>query len=330
MLGGRVKTLHPDVHGGILARSIPSDEHDLASQGISPISIVLCNLYLFSSTIAQPNCTLANPVEEIDIGGITLLRAAAKNHARVSVDSDPSDYTEFLEAWKATSGDVGHNLRSKLALKAFEMTAEYEDVISGYFREQYAFADLPNDRLAGPSNGSHSATAQILTKSPLRHMLPRANSPSKLPVALRVTSTYLTPSTPTRLLVSSRRLRRVIQTRLACWSRRRHRTRRDIEKGLWGGRLEGIAYSSRLRVPKGTRSRPHVVLWRLYRTVRPLRSGHSKDHFSGGFRRKIVFFNYVPDAVERKQVRGSSRVFTARVLLAERQTSGGCGTTLVC
>ncbi|KAJ7069929.1 bifunctional purine biosynthesis protein ade10 [Mycena amicta] len=149
MLGGRVKTLHPAVHGGILARSIPSDEQDLASQGISPISIVVCNLYPFSSTIAQPNCTLSNAVEEIDIGGVTLLRAAAKNHARVSVISDPSDYTEFLEAWKATSGDVGQNLRSKLALKAFEMTAQYDDAISGYFREQYASADLPNDRLAG-------------------------------------------------------------------------------------------------------------------------------------------------------------------------------------
>ncbi|KAJ6485584.1 bifunctional purine biosynthesis protein ade10 [Mycena sanguinolenta] len=149
MLGGRVKTLHPAVHGGILARSIPSDEQDLAAQGISPISIVVCNLYPFTSTISQPNCTLADAVEEIDIGGVTLLRAAAKNHARVSVVSDPADYAEFLEAWKAGSGDVGQNLRSKLALKAFEMTAQYDDAISGYFREQYASADLPKDKLAG-------------------------------------------------------------------------------------------------------------------------------------------------------------------------------------
>ncbi|KAJ6580879.1 bifunctional purine biosynthesis protein ade10 [Mycena capillaripes] len=149
MLGGRVKTLHPAVHGGILARSIPSDEQDLASQGISPISIVVCNLYPFTSTISQPNCTLADAVEEIDIGGVTLLRAAAKNHARVSVISDPADYAEFLQAWKAGAGDVGQNLRSKLALKAFEMTAQYDEAISGYFREQYASADLPKDKLAG-------------------------------------------------------------------------------------------------------------------------------------------------------------------------------------
>ncbi|KAF8211127.1 bifunctional purine biosynthesis protein ade10 [Mycena galopus ATCC 62051] len=149
MLGGRVKTLHPAVHGGILARSIPSDEKDLASQGISLISIVVCNLYPFTSTISQPNCTLADAVEEIDIGGVTLLRAAAKNHARVSVISDPADYTEFLEAWKAGGGDVGQNLRSKLALKAFEMTAQYDEAIGGYFREQYASADLPKDKLAG-------------------------------------------------------------------------------------------------------------------------------------------------------------------------------------
>jgi phosphoribosylaminoimidazolecarboxamide formyltransferase/IMP cyclohydrolase len=150
MLGGRVKTLHPAVHGGILARSIPSDEQDLAAQGIAPISIVVCNLYPFTSTISQPNCTLADAVEEIDIGGVTLLRAAAKNHARVSVISDPADYAEFLESWKAGGGDVGQGIRSKLALKAFEMTAQYDEAISGYFREQYASADLPDDKLAGP------------------------------------------------------------------------------------------------------------------------------------------------------------------------------------
>ena len=167
MLGGRVKTLHPAVHGGkfevlstsldqylinlgILARSIPSDVEDLNRQGISPISIVVCNLYPFTSTISQPNCTLADAVEEIDIGGVTLLRAAAKNHERVSVLSDPADYAGFLEAWTKRRGDVGQNMRSKLALKAFEMTANYDEAISGYFREQYASAELPSDKLAGP------------------------------------------------------------------------------------------------------------------------------------------------------------------------------------
>lgn len=135
---------------GILARSIPSDEADLASHSISPIAIVVCNLYPFSSTIAKPDCTLAAAVEEIDIGGVTLLRAAAKNHERVSVLSDPSDYAEFLSAWKTGKGDVGQALRSKLALKAFEMTAAYDEAIGGYFREQYASAELPADKLAAP------------------------------------------------------------------------------------------------------------------------------------------------------------------------------------
>ncbi|EIN09459.1 bifunctional purine biosynthesis protein ade10 [Punctularia strigosozonata HHB-11173 SS5] len=150
MLGGRVKTLHPAVHGGILARSIPSDEADLQAQSISPISIVVCNLYPFSSTIAQPGCTIAQAVEEIDIGGVTLLRAAAKNHARVSILSDPADYANFLKAWKDGQGDVGQSKRSMLALKAFEMTARYDEAISDYFREQYASAELSADQLAGP------------------------------------------------------------------------------------------------------------------------------------------------------------------------------------
>uniref|UniRef100_A0A8H7XS81 MGS-like domain-containing protein n=1 Tax=Psilocybe cubensis TaxID=181762 RepID=A0A8H7XS81_PSICU len=150
MLGGRVKTLHPAVHGGILARNIESDEKDLKAQGISPISIVVCNLYPFTATISKPNCTLADAVEEIDIGGVTLLRAAAKNHARVSVLSDPADYKEFVEAWTKGQGDVGQNMRSKLALKAFEMTAEYDNAISGYFREQYASAELSAEQLAAP------------------------------------------------------------------------------------------------------------------------------------------------------------------------------------
>ncbi|KAF9219728.1 bifunctional purine biosynthesis protein ade10 [Gyrodon lividus] len=136
MLGGRVKTLHPAVHGGILARSIPSDERDLEEQSISKISIVVCNLYPFTSTISKPGCTLAEAVEEIDIGGVTLLRAAAKNHERVCVLSDPADYDEFLDAWK--NGGVSLALRNRLALKAFEMTAKYDEAISGYFREQYA------------------------------------------------------------------------------------------------------------------------------------------------------------------------------------------------
>ncbi|KAI9509671.1 AICARFT/IMPCHase bienzyme [Russula earlei] len=150
MLGGRVKTLHPVVHGGILARDIPSDHQDLAAQSIAPISIVVCNLYPFTSAISLPGCTLADAVEEIDIGGVTLLRAAAKNHARVSVLSDPSDYAGFVRAWTEGKGDVGAALRRRLALKAFETTARYDAAISGYFREQYADA-AGGEGFAGPA-----------------------------------------------------------------------------------------------------------------------------------------------------------------------------------
>jgi phosphoribosylaminoimidazolecarboxamide formyltransferase/IMP cyclohydrolase len=118
-------------------------------QGIPLISIVVCNLYPFASTISKSGCTLADAVEEIDIGGVTLLRAAAKNHERVSVLSDPADYAEFLQAWRESQGHVPWNVRSKLALKAFEMTAKYDDAISAYFREQYASAELPKESLAG-------------------------------------------------------------------------------------------------------------------------------------------------------------------------------------
>lgn len=92
---------------------------------------------------------MADAVEEIDIGGVTLLRAAAKNHERVSVLSDPADYVEFLQVWTESQGHVAQNTRSKLALKAFEMTAKYDDAISAYFREQYASAELPKEVLAG-------------------------------------------------------------------------------------------------------------------------------------------------------------------------------------
>lgn len=173
MLGGRVKTLHPAVHGGILARSIPSDEQDLKAQSISPISIVVCNLYPFTETIAKPGCTLANAVEEIDIGGVTLLRAAAKNHERVSVVSDPSDYGDFLKAWKDGQGDVGQKLRSKLALKAFEMTAKYDDAIGGYFREKYASTDLDPEQLTG-----------AIQRTPLRY----GANPHQKPAQAYVTS----------------------------------------------------------------------------------------------------------------------------------------------
>ncbi|KAJ2012512.1 bifunctional phosphoribosylaminoimidazolecarboxamide formyltransferase/IMP cyclohydrolase [Coemansia sp. RSA 455] len=137
MLGGRVKTLHPAVHGGILARDLASDDADLAAQAIDKITYVVCNLYPFKQTVARDGVTIAEAVEEIDIGGVTLLRAAAKNHARVSIVCDPKDYAQVLTEIRE-HGAVAADTRQTLALKAFAQTADYDTAIADYFRQQYA------------------------------------------------------------------------------------------------------------------------------------------------------------------------------------------------
>lgn len=144
MLGGRVKTLHPAVHGGILARNLESDEEDLKKQNIDKVDYVVCNLYPFKETVAKVGVTVAEAVEEIDIGGVTLLRAAAKNHARVTILSDPQDYSTFLSEL-TQDGEVSQELKNRLALKAFEHTADYDAAISDFFRKQYSegVAQLP-------------------------------------------------------------------------------------------------------------------------------------------------------------------------------------------
>jgi phosphoribosylaminoimidazolecarboxamide formyltransferase/IMP cyclohydrolase len=136
MLSGRVKTLHPAVHAGILARNLASDEKDLAEQNIDKVDYVICNLYPFKETIAKINVTIPEAVEEIDIGGVTLIRAAAKNHARVTILSDPEDYPEFLQ--ELEKGEITEASRKLYALKAFEHTADYDATISDFFRKQYA------------------------------------------------------------------------------------------------------------------------------------------------------------------------------------------------
>ncbi|KAG5458212.1 MAG: methylglyoxal synthase-like domain-containing protein, partial [Olpidium bornovanus] len=175
MLGGRVKTLHPAVHGGILARSIPSDSADLAAQKIDDIDFVVCNLYPFEETVSKPDVTIPKAVEEIDIGGVTLLRAAAKNHARVTVLSDPVDYRPFLDELKsALKGVSGKKIlptepfRQRMALKAFDQTAKYDEAISDYFRTQYA---CPRPGFAGSilalryGANPHQAPAKAFVRS---------------------------------------------------------------------------------------------------------------------------------------------------------------------
>ena len=133
LLDGRLKTLHPKIHGGILARR-DQDAHvaALREHHIPPIDLVVVNLYPFEETVAQPGCTLEQAVENIDIGGPTLLRAAAKNHAAVTVVVDRADYAAVLDEMRRNHGAVSADLRYRLALKAFEHTARYDGAIANY------------------------------------------------------------------------------------------------------------------------------------------------------------------------------------------------------
>jgi phosphoribosylaminoimidazolecarboxamide formyltransferase / IMP cyclohydrolase len=132
-LDGRVKTLHPLVHGGILARtSHQPDLDELKELDITPIELVVVNLYPFKNTVARNNVTPAVATENIDIGGPTMIRAAAKNFAHVAVLTSPGQYGEFTDQLKG-SGSVSFNMRRKLARKAFEHTADYDAAISNYF-----------------------------------------------------------------------------------------------------------------------------------------------------------------------------------------------------
>ncbi len=140
MLGGRVKTLHPTVYGGILSRDTDEDRAELATHGITEIDMVVCNLYPFQATVARPDVTLAEAIEKIDIGGVTLLRAAAKNFKRVVVVCDPADY-EWIGNELTDTGRISTELRAEMARKAFAHTANYDAAISNYFSGQGG--DLP-------------------------------------------------------------------------------------------------------------------------------------------------------------------------------------------
>ncbi|MDA1156984.1 MAG: bifunctional phosphoribosylaminoimidazolecarboxamide formyltransferase/IMP cyclohydrolase [Cyanobacteria bacterium] len=137
ILGGRVKTLHPRIHGGILAkRSESSHQSDLVDQGIAPIDVVVVNLYPFRETIARPDVSWDAAIENIDIGGPAMVRAAAKNHADVAVLTSPAQYPAFLKALAA--GAISPELRRQLALEAFSHTAEYDTAISQWLSAQLA------------------------------------------------------------------------------------------------------------------------------------------------------------------------------------------------
>jgi len=132
VMSGRVKTLHPRVHGAILARE-GTDDADLARIGAEFIDLVAVNLYPFTQTLAKPDATFAELIENIDIGGPSMLRSAAKNHARVAVVCDPSDYGPVLEELER-SGELSDVTRRRLAAKAFSQTAAYDTAISGWLK----------------------------------------------------------------------------------------------------------------------------------------------------------------------------------------------------
>lgn len=142
-LDGRVKTLHPAVHGGILAmREKPEHMKQLADLGIETIDIVAINLYPFKQTILREGVTLPEAIENIDIGGPTMLRSAAKNHKDVAVVCDPSDYEKVIAELKE-KGSVSYDTKYRLALKVFQHTAAYDAMISDYLRKQIG-AELPD------------------------------------------------------------------------------------------------------------------------------------------------------------------------------------------
>ena len=146
MMDGRVKTLHPKIHGGILARR-GTDEAVMAANDIGPIDLVVVNLYPFEQTVVRADCDLSMAIENIDIGGPTLLRAAAKNHAAVTVIVDSADYTTVLAELQQQAGQTTQATRYALAVKTFEHTARYDGAIANYLGAINAageLADFPN------------------------------------------------------------------------------------------------------------------------------------------------------------------------------------------
>ncbi|MBA4150249.1 MAG: bifunctional phosphoribosylaminoimidazolecarboxamide formyltransferase/IMP cyclohydrolase [Verrucomicrobia bacterium] len=141
MLDGRVKTLHPKIHGGLLyIRSNPEHEKTVRKHGIKPIDLVVVNLYPFEQTIAKPDVTLHDAIENIDIGGPSMLRSAAKNHESVTVIVDPADYAEVAEQIKQ-SGDTTLEMRRKLAAKVYARTSAYDGMIANYLSQAYGLTD---------------------------------------------------------------------------------------------------------------------------------------------------------------------------------------------
>jgi phosphoribosylaminoimidazolecarboxamide formyltransferase/IMP cyclohydrolase len=146
MLDGRVKTLHPKVHGGILARrDVPAHMQALEAHGIGPIDLVVVALYPFEQTVARPGVTVEEAIENIDIGGPSMIRGAAKNHVGVGVVTDPSQYAPVLDELRKSGGALSAETRGRLALEAFRRTSQYDAAIAAYLER--GASDFP-ERIA--------------------------------------------------------------------------------------------------------------------------------------------------------------------------------------
>ncbi|MBD3344797.1 MAG: hypothetical protein GF401_07015 [Chitinivibrionales bacterium] len=137
IMDGRVKTLHPKIHGGLLAMRDNNNHVDqMKENGIEPIDMVVVNLYPFKQTVAKPDVTIEDAIENIDIGGPTMIRSAAKNNAWVTVVVDPADYDQIVNELDENNG-VSMKTRRRMALKAFQHTADYDTAISAYLSKVF-------------------------------------------------------------------------------------------------------------------------------------------------------------------------------------------------
>jgi phosphoribosylaminoimidazolecarboxamide formyltransferase / IMP cyclohydrolase len=164
MLDGRVKTLHPAVHGGLLARrDVQAHLDQLANAGFAPIDLLVVNLYPFRETLKKPGVGYQEVIENIDIGGPAMLRAAAKNHDGVAVVVDPQDYGALIDELKAHGGALGWPTRQRLAAKAFAHTAAYDGAISNFMTALPQVDDTDTDRIEAPSPTEASALPEVFS-----------------------------------------------------------------------------------------------------------------------------------------------------------------------
>ncbi|MEC9260172.1 MAG: bifunctional phosphoribosylaminoimidazolecarboxamide formyltransferase/IMP cyclohydrolase [Pseudomonadota bacterium] len=168
IMDGRVKTLHPKIHGGILARR-GTDETVMAENNIGPIDLVAVNLYPFAATVAKEDCTLEDAIENIDIGGPTMVRAAAKNHKDVTIVVNAADYPRVLSEMQGNEGSLTYNTRFDLAIKAFEHTAEYDGMIANYFGARLVSTDCADDCEHEHSEFPRTYNIQVSKKQDLRY-----------------------------------------------------------------------------------------------------------------------------------------------------------------